>query len=418
MHPLLLLFGLLRLAQQAVETALSRLNRRYALDPARLAAAGRALRIGDADLAKAVAYSGDRHRLGLAYGWAEVTAVLAFLAAGLLGTAEAAARRVATASGLGTIATGLVFFAILGALAALLELPFDLYATFGIEERHGFNRQTLRGFVFDRLKGAAVAVVLGGPLVAAVLWLMDRMGSSWWLWAWGVTTAFSVLAAWIYPTVLAPLFNRFTPLPEGDLRAAILDLARRTGFRAGGISVMDASRRTAHGNAYFTGVFGQKRIVLFDTLLEAVGPREVVAVLAHELGHFKLHHVRWGILRSVAASGLLFFALSRCLPLSAFYSAFALARTSYGALAVFGLWFGLAGFLLQPFENALSRRHEFAADAFALRSGAAAVDLGAALRKLSERSRHLPVSHPLYSRVYHSHPPLLERLQAMGAVEG
>jgi len=418
MHPLLLLFGLLRLAQQAVETALSRLNRRYALDPARLAAAGRALRIGDADLAKAVAYSGDRHRLGLAYGWAEVTAVLAFLAAGLLGTAEAAARRVATASGLGTIATGLVFFAILGALAALLELPFDLYATFGIEERHGFNRQTLRGFVLDRLKGAAVAVVLGGPLVAAVLWLMDRMGSSWWLWAWGVTTAFSVLAAWIYPTVLAPLFNRFTPLPEGDLRAAILDLARRTGFRAGGISVMDASRRTAHGNAYFTGVFGQKRIVLFDTLLEAVGPREVVAVLAHELGHFKLHHVRWGILRSVAASGLLFFALSRCLPLSAFYSAFALARTSYGALAVFGLWFGLAGFLLQPFENALSRRHEFAADAFALRSGAAAVDLGAALRKLSERSRHLPVSHPLYSRVYHSHPPLLERLQAMGAVEG
>ena len=124
---------------------------------------------------------------------------------------------------------------------------------------------------------------------------MERMGPSWWLWAWGVTTAFSLFAAWIYPTVLAPLFNKFTPLPDGELKDAILDLARRTGFRAGGISVMDASRRTAHGNAYFTGVFGQKRIVLFDTLLEAMGPREVVAVLAHELGHFKLHHVRWGI---------------------------------------------------------------------------------------------------------------------------
>jgi len=418
MQPLLLLFVLLRLVQQTVETALSRLNRRYALDPARLAAAGRALGIGDGDLTKAVAYSGDRHRLGLAYGWTEVTAVLALLVAGLLGTVETAARRVATGAGFGTITTGLAFFAILGTLAALLELPFDLYATFRIEERHGFNRQTLRGFVLDRLKGAAIAVVLGGPLVAAVLWLMERMGALWWLWAWGATTGFSVLAAWIYPTVLAPLFNRFTPLPEGELRSAILDLARRTGFRAGGISVMDASRRTAHGNAYFTGVFGQKRIVLFDTLLEAVGPREVVAVLAHELGHFKLHHVRWGILRSVAASGLLFFVLSRCLPLSAFYSAFSLEKTSYGALAVFGLWFGLAGFLLQPFENALSHRHEFAADAFAVRSGAAAADLAAALRKLSERSRHLPVTHPLYSRVYHSHPPLLERLQAMGALEG
>ncbi|HUL78418.1 MAG TPA: M48 family metallopeptidase [Vicinamibacteria bacterium] len=418
MHPLLLLFVLLRLAQQAVETVLSRLNRRYALDPARLAAAGRALRVGDDEMAKAVAYSGDRHRFGLVYGWAEVTTGLAFLAGGFLGTVEVVARRVATGVGLGTIAAGLAFFLILGALAALFELPFDLHATFRIEERHGFNRQTLRGFVLDRLKGAAVAVVLGGPLLAAVLWLMERTGRSWWLWAWGVTTAFSVFAAWIYPAVLAPLFNRFTPLPEGELRAAILDLARRTGFRAGGISVMDASRRTAHGNAYFTGVFGQKRIVLFDTLLEAVSPREVVAVLAHELGHFTLRHVRWGILRSVAASGLLFFVLSRCLPLAAFYTAFSVEKTSYGALAVFGPWFGLVGFLLQPFENALSRRHEFAADAFALRSGAAPSDLGAALRKLSERSRHLPVTHPLYSRIYHSHPPLLERLQAMGAPEG
>src|SRR5512139_2672450 len=155
---------------------------------------------------------------------------------------------------------------------------------------------------------------------------MERMGPSWWLWAWGVTPAFSLFAAWIYPTVLAPLFNTFTPLPDGELKAAILDLARRTGFRAGGISVMDASRRTAHGNAYFTGVFGQKRIVLFDTLLEAVSPREVVAVLAHELGHFKLHHVRWGMLRGVATSGLVFFALSLTLPLEAFYRAFSLER--------------------------------------------------------------------------------------------
>jgi STE24 endopeptidase len=417
MPALLILFLLLRLAQQVVETALARLNRRHALDPARLAEAGHALDIGPDEMAKAVAYSGDRHRFSLVYGWAEVLVGLAFLAAGGLGVVEGGAHRIAAAARLGAIPTGLAFFAILGTLTSLFELPFDLYATFRIEEEHGFNRQTLGGFFLDRVKGVAIGIALGGPVLAAVLWLMDRMGPSWWLWAWGVTTAFSLFAAWIYPTVLAPLFNKFTPLPDGELKDAILDLTRRTGFRAGGISVMDASRRTAHGNAYFTGVFGQKRIVLFDTLLEAMGPREVVAVLAHELGHFKLHHVRWGMARGIATSGLVFFVLSLCLPLDAFYSAFSVGRTAYAALAVFGLWFSLVSFLLQPLGNALSRRHEFAADAFALRNGASATELGDALQKLSEKSRQLPVTHPLYSRIYHSHPPLLERLRAMGALE-
>ena len=417
MPRLLVLFLLLRLGQQIVETALARLNRRHVLDPSRLEEAGRALGIGEEEMAKAVAYSGDRHRFGLVCGWAEVVAGLAFLAAGGLGIVERAAHGIAAAFGGGVIAAGLAFFAILGLLTALFELPFDLYATFRIEERHGFNRQTLGGFLLDRVKSAGIAIALGGPMVALVLWLMGGMGPTWWLWAWGVTTAFSLLAAWIYPTVLAPLFNTFTPLPNGELKDAILDLARRTGFRAGGISVMDASRRTAHGNAYFTGVFGQKRIVLFDTLLQAMGPREVVAVLAPELGHFKLHHVRWAMVRGTAASGLVFFALSRCLPLEAFYAAFSVERTAYGALAVFGLWFGLVSFLVQPLGNALSRRHEFAADAFALGNGASATELGSALRKLREKSRLLPVTHPLYSRVYHSHPPLLERLRAMGALE-
>jgi STE24 endopeptidase len=416
MSVLLVLFLALRLLQQAAETALSRLNRRHALDPARLAEAGRALGIGEDGMVKAVAYSGDRHRFSLAYGWTEVLLGLAFVAAGGLGLVEQAARSLAAAAGSGPIATGLAFFAILGLLTSLFELPFDLWATFRIEERHGFNRQTLRGFVLDHLKGLAVAVALGGPMLAGVLWVMERMGPSWWLWAWALTTAFSLFAAWIYPTVLAPLFNRFTPLPEGELKDAILALASRTGFRAGGILVMDASRRTAHGNAYFTGVFGQKRIVLFDTLLDALGPREVVAVLAHELGHFKLHHVRWALLRGIATSGLVFFVLSRLLPVEAFYAAFSLDKTAYGAVAVFSLWFALASFLLHPLENALSRRHEFAADAFALRAGATGEELGASLRKLSEKSKHLPVTHPLYSAVYHSHPPLVERLRAMGAM--
>jgi STE24 endopeptidase len=155
--------------------------------------------------------------------------------------------------------------------------------------------------------------------------------------------------------------------------------------------------------------------VLFDTLVAAMGPRQVVAVLAHELGHFKLHHVRWAIVRSVAASGVVFFVLSRLVPLEAPYAAFALERTSYGALVVFGMWFSLASFLLQPLENAISRRHEFAADAFALRSGSSGEDLASALRVLREKSRMLPLAHPLYSRVHHSHPPILERLRALAA---
>jgi STE24 endopeptidase len=372
--------------------------------------------MGEAEIGKAVAYSGDRYRFSLVSGWTEVVFGLAFLAAGGLGVVEGWARSLAALAGGGELPTGLAFFAIVGLLSGVFELPFDLYSTFRIEEKHGFNRQTFGGFFLDRLKGVAVAVALGGPSLAAVLWVMERMGKAWWLWAWGVTTAISLFAAFIYPTVIAPLFNRFTPLPNGDLRGAILDLARRTGFRAGGIFVMDASRRTAHGNAYFTGVFGRTRIVLFDTLVETMGLRETVAVLAHELGHFKLHHVRWAIARSVATSGLLFFGLSLCLPLETFYRAFAVDRTAYGALVVFGLWFALVGFLTRPLGNALSRRNEFAADAFALRNGASAEELGGALLKLREKSRLLPLAHPLYSRVYYSHPPLLERLRVMGAL--
>jgi STE24 endopeptidase len=413
MPTLLLAYVALRLLKLLAETALDVANRSYATDPARLAAAGQELGIGADDMAKAVAYSGDRYRFSLVEGWAEALVGLAFVASGGLGMVEGWARAIA---GSGSPATGLAFFAVLGALGALVDLPFALYATFVVEERHGFNRETLAGFLLDRLKGAAVAAALGGPLLAALLWVMEGMGPSWWLWAWALLAAFNVFAVWIYPTVLAPLFNRFTPLPEGELRAAILALAARTGFRAGGIFVMDASRRTAHGNAYFTGLFGQKRIVLFDTLVEAMHAREVVAVLAHELGHFRLHHVRWGLVRSVATSGILFFALSLCLPLEPPYAAFALDRTSYGALVVFSLWFSLASFALQPLENAISRRHEFAADAFALRAGGATgAELASALRKLREQSRVLPVTHPLYSRVYHSHPPILERLRALAA---
>ena len=225
----------------------------------------------------------------------------------------------------------------------------------------------------------------------------------------GHAGAFSLFTAWIYLTLLAPLFNTFTPLPEGELREGIVALAERVGFRTGGIVVMDASRRTAHGNAYFTGLFRQKRIVLFDTLLEAMGACEVLAVLAHELGHFKLHHVRWALVRGLLSTALLFFVLGRCLPLTAFYAAFALDRTSYGALVVFGAWFSLVSFLLQPIASAISRRHEFAADRFAIAHGAAPGPGGGVTEAAGEEP-YAPRVTPRLLADLSPHPPLLERL--------
>jgi STE24 endopeptidase len=412
---LLALFVVLRLSQQAAEHAVGALDQRYARDPERLAEAGRALRIPPAEMERALAYARDRHRFGLVSSWAEVAAGLPLLAAGALGAVDAGARSIASALDLGAVGTGLAFFAVLGGAAAVFGLPFGLYHAFVIEQRHGFNRQTLAGFLADFVKGLALSAALGGALLAALLAIMEGTGARWWLWAWAVTSVFGAFTAWIYPTLLAPLFNRFTPLPEGELRDRILALAARVGFRPGGLFVMDASRRTAHGNAYFTGLFRQKRIVLFDTLLEALAPGEVVAVLAHELGHFKLRHVRNRLLRSALATGALFWGIGLCLPLRVFYDAFAVTPSSHAALLVFGLWFGLVAFVAQPLGSALSRREEFAADAFAVRSGAPASELVEALLKLREKSRLLPLSHPLYSWLYHSHPPLLERLRALGA---
>jgi STE24 endopeptidase len=290
-----------------------------------------------------------------------------------------------------------------------------LYRTFVIEARFGFNRMTWKLWLVDLAKGMLLAALLGLPLTALALWLMRVAGPLWWLWVWAVWVGFQFLMLAIYPIVIAPLFNKFSPLPDGPARERIEALLARCRFAARGLFVMDGSRRSSHGNAFFTGFGRGRRIVFFDTLLARLAPDEVESVLAHELGHFKLHHVRWALVRGLLTTGLLFFALSRVLPMTAFYAAFGLDQTSYGALVVFGAWFSLVSFLLRPIGNALARRHEFAADAFALAHGATAQDLAEALLKLREKSRILPIAHPLYSRVYHSHPPLLERLRAMNA---
>jgi STE24 endopeptidase len=411
---LLLLFIGLSVLREAAETALASLNRRYYLDPRHQEEAVRGLEMSREDLDRSLAYAEDRYAFARVSDWTRLLFGLGFLVAGGLEMVESLSGRGASALGLGPVVHGLLFFGILGVGGSVLSLPFDYYAVFRVEARHGFNRQTRRGFFLDWLKGLLLGGALGGALMAVVLALLEMGGDRWWLYAWAAVSGFSVLTLFLYPRLLAPLFNRFTPLPHGDLQQRIRDLADRVGFRVGGVFVMDASRRTAHGNAYFTGVFREKRIVLFDTLLQALSEAQVVAVLAHELGHFKLNHVRWGLLRAVVFTGVVFYLMAQCVGLVPFYFAFGLSGpSSYGALLVFGAWFGLADFLLQPLANKLSRTHEFAADRFATEYSGAE-HLASALRKLREHSHSLPLCHPLFSWVYYSHPPLLERLRAMG----
>ena len=410
---LLILFIGLSILQKAVESALAFLNMKFVENPAHQAEARSVLGLTPESIGKSLAYARDRFRFGQFSAWVELSYTLAFIALGGLGWAESIARNASAHA----VIQGLLFFAMLGALSFLAGLPFSYYYTFVIEEEHGFNRQTKKGFWLDQVKAIALGSILGGAILALLLWIMSRMGSSWWWIAWLAFFGFSLATAWLYPVVLAPLFNKFSPLDEGDLKTEIFRLAQKIEFRAEGISIMDASTRSSHGNAYFTGVFGKKRIVLFDTLVKSMALKEIVAVLAHELGHFKLHHVRWGLVRSFFTTGLMFFLLSLCLPLAPFYISFGLEGVSnYGALIVFSLWFGPVGFLVQPFTSMISRRHEFQADAFALQNIDDRKALGDALLKLRETSHSMPIAHPLYSAFYHSHPPLLERLKAMNYI--
>jgi STE24 endopeptidase len=257
-------------------------------------------------------------------------------------------------------------------------------------------------------------MIFGGVLLSVLLAIMATTGDYWWILAWVALTLFSLVTAWLFPTFLAPLFNKFRPLEEGDLSVKIRELASAVKFPTSGVFVMDASTRSSHGNAYFTGIFGEKRIVLFDTLLSALRTDEIIAVLAHELGHFKLNHVRWSLIRGSLILGVGFFLMSLCLPIEAFYSAFGFDGISnYAALIVFSLWFGLFNFFLQPLSSYISRKNEFAADRFASQFPGGGQNLREALLKLREQNHSVPVTHPWYSLYYYSHPPIVERLKLL-----
>ncbi|MBP9707917.1 MAG: M48 family metallopeptidase [Oligoflexales bacterium] len=406
-----------RIFEQLFDTFLGTLNRRYYSRHENQITAKKLLGISDEDFNKSLAYSSDKFIFGQVSGWINLSVTLAFLVLGGFAWVETQAQLLSTMFNGNSIVTGLCFFGILGLLSMVVSLPFSYYSTFVIEQKHGFNRNTPARFFVDLIKGLVIGVLLGGAILALLLWIIENTGSYWWLYAWLAMTGFSLLTVWLYPTFLAPLFNKFSPLSDGDLKSQIESLAKKVGFETDGISVMNASLRSAHGNAYFTGVLGKKKIVLFDTLIEAMTPRQVTAVLAHELGHFKLHHVRGQLIRSTLMTGGMFYLLSILMPHEVVYSAFYLNGISYyGAFLVFSMWFQVISFFTQPLLTYVSRQNEFAADAFALQYIEQKDELSNALLKLREKSQAMPISHPWYSAYHYSHPPMLERLAAMAEV--
>jgi len=318
----------------------------------------------------------------------------------------------------GGIAHGTAFVASVVVLLSIIELPAVLYRTFVIEARFGFNRMTPGLFIADLARHALLATVLGLPLVMLVLWLMARAGPGWWLAVWFVWAGFNLLMLLIYPTFIAPLFNSFRPLSDAELAARIEALLARCGFTAKGLFVMDGSKRSSHGNAYFTGFGAAKRIVFFDTLLSRLAPAEVEAVLAHELGHYRRHHVWKRIALLFAFSLGLLWLLGQLIDARWFYEG--LGVTQPGAAVALVLFFVVVpvfSFFLQPLASLLSRRHEFEADAYAA-ANANARDLVAALIKLYKDNAATLTPDPMHSAFYDSHPPAATRVARLMAAAG
>ncbi|MGB0455246.1 MAG: M48 family metallopeptidase [Bacteriovoracaceae bacterium] len=317
---------------------------------------------------------------------------------------------------LSPITEGLVYFSAFIGISTVLSLPQSIYTTFVLEEKFGFNKTTPKTFVIDMIKGLILGAIIGLPILGLILWIMAET-QLWWLYAWAVVTAFQLIIIWAYPTVIAPLFNKFTELEEGEVKDVVVKLLDRTGFESKGLFVMDASKRTGHGNAYFTGFGKNKRIVFFDTLLNNLSPAEIEAVLAHELGHFKRKHILKMLFRGVLMSLLGFYILFKLSTWPEFYTGHGVqSMAPHLTLMLFMQVSGIYTFFLTPLFSWFSRKHEFEADEFAAQYSSAS-ELISALVKLYKENASTLTPDPMYSNFYHSHPPALIRVRHLESLE-
>lgn len=319
---------------------------------------------------------------------------------------------VVRALGFSPLPTGIVYIGILLLLQGLVSLPFSIYHTFVLEEKYGFNKTSPLTFISDKLKGIFLGLVLGTPVLAGLLWFFENTGSLAWVWAWLAVALFGFVLQYAAPTLIMPLFNKFTPLEDGELKSAIMDYARSVAFPLSGIFVIDGSKRSAKANAFFTGFGKQKRIALFDTLIENHTVRELVAVLAHEIGHYKKKHIIIAMCLSFINMGIVFFLLSVFLNNRLLFDAFYMDDLSvYASLLFFSLLYSPVEFILSVLLQFLSRRHEFQADRYAVQTYSGGASLVEALKKLSRKNLSNLTPHPFFVFLNYSHPPVLQRIE-------
>ncbi|MFW5499751.1 MULTISPECIES: M48 family metallopeptidase [unclassified Maridesulfovibrio] len=316
--------------------------------------------------------------------------------------------------GYGEILTGLIFYAGLAVLSDIASLPFSLYSTFVIEEKFGFNKTTLKTYFMDKLKGYLLGGIIGGAILGGVLLFFNAAGSLAWLWCWIFTVLITLGVQYIAPTWILPLFNKFTPLEDGELKEKIEQFAAENGFELSGIFMIDGSKRSTKANAFFTGFGKKKRIALFDTLIDNLSTDEIVAVLAHEIGHSKLGHIRKMMTMSIINTGVIFLLMSFFLGNKELFAAFGMQNISvHAGLIFFALLYTPVSIVLSIFSNIRSRKHEFEADAFAAETTRTPEALIEALKKLSVSNLANLTPHPFYVWLEYSHPPVLKRIEAL-----
>lgn len=363
---------------------------------------------------KSQAYLRETTRLGIVEELIFTPLTILFILGGGFNLVDRIARGCSPA----LIPAGLIFAGLLLAAFFLLQLPFSIYRTFVIEERYGFNRTTPRTFIIDLVKTILLAVILGGGIFALVIWFFQRTGSFAWIYCWLAVETFQLFILFIAPVTILPLFNKFIPLQDGELRGAIEDYARAQNFKLQGVYKMDGSRRSSKSNAFFTGFGRFRRIALFDTLIEKLRVKELVAVLAHEVGHYRKKHIWKSFFLSLATTGLMFFLLSLFLHNSLLFAAFRMENISiYAGLFIFGFLYAPVSLIFSILSAFLSRRHEYEADAFAARTSSPEALIGG-LKKLSVDHLANLTPHPLKVFLGYSHPPILERIRTLRGRSG
>lgn len=359
---------------------------------------------------KSQLYLRERTRFDLIHDTVHVIFVLGFILAGGFNQVD----RIARAAGTGTIDTGLIFAGIIILVLQLIDIPFSAYSTFVIEEKFGFNRTSVATFVSDILKGLVLTVLIGGAVFSGIIWFFETAGPVAWLYCWVALSIFQIMLMFVAPVVIMPLFNKFQPLEDGKLKKSIMDYARRENFKMQGIFKMDGSKRSTKSNAFFTGFGRFKRIVLFDVLIERHTVEELTAIIAHEMGHYKLKHILKSIIKSILMAGITLFLLSLFIKNPGLFEAFGMEHLSvYASLFFFGFLYAPIGMITGIIDKAISRKHEFEADAYAVRSYGHPEAMITALKKLSVDNLANLTPHPFMVILEYSHPPVLERIKAI-----